>query len=79
MDDQVHTDAPELRPASGLKGRIIISFDTDKGYIGAGTTYPPRDGEDWERGNDLADGDLSEGTFARISRDIRDVVEGKRR
>lgn len=44
---------------------------TYKGYLGAmGGTRKPRAGEDWTRGNDLADGEFSEQTWIKILHDI---------
>ena len=41
------------------------------GYLGCiGTVRKPRAGEDWTRGNDLADGSYSKETWDRIVRDI---------
>ena len=43
----------------------------DDGYMGCTvTTRKPRAGEDWNRGNDLADGDYSEKTWDEIKNDI---------
>jgi len=43
----------------------------DDGYLGCiVTTRKPRAGEDWNRGNDLADGSYSKETFDRIICDI---------
>ena len=47
-------------------------------YVGAGTTYDPREKEDWRRGNDLADGTLSQETLKRIFADISAVSRGYR-
>lgn len=41
-----------------------------KGYISAYTSYPRREGEDWNRGNDLADGGWEQETIDRVKRDI---------
>lgn len=44
---------------------------TDTGYLGCiVSARKPRPGEDWTRGNDLADGKLNEETWNRILRDI---------
>lgn len=51
----------------------------DKGYISACTTYPKQKGEDWNRGNDLADGKYNEGTVERIIKDIRGIFDGTRK
>ena len=41
--------------------------ETDEGYLGCQvTTRKMRAGEDWTRGNDLADGDFTEETWKRI-------------
>ena len=43
----------------------------DDGYLGCvAQTRKPRAGEDWTRGNDLADGDYSEKTWREIVNDI---------
>ena len=45
--------------------------ETYKGYLGCTvTTRKPRAGEDWNRGNDLADGEYSRETFIRIMQNI---------
>lgn len=46
---------------------VGIERDKDKGYLGciAGSRFR-RPGEDWGRGNDLPDGDLSERTWHAI-------------
>ena len=45
--------------------------DDYKGYLGAqGGSRKPRAGEDWTRGNDLADGDFSRETWIKILADI---------
>jgi hypothetical protein len=41
-----------------------------KGYISAYTSYPKRDGEDWNRGNDLKDGGWDQETVNLVKRDI---------
>lgn len=41
-----------------------------KGYISAYTSYSKREGEDWNRGNDLADGGWEQETVDRVKRDI---------
>ena len=44
---------------------------TDSGYLGCVVSArKPRPGDDWTRGNDLADGKLDEETWNRILRDI---------
>ena len=48
-----------------------ILLDSDLNYMGASAfTKRPRSGEDWLRGNDLADGRFSIRTFFRIAKDI---------
>jgi hypothetical protein len=43
----------------------------DKGYLGCiSTSRKPRAGEDWHRGNDLADGPFGFETWHKILRDI---------
>jgi hypothetical protein len=45
--------------------------NTSDGYLGCiSKCRTPRAGEDWRRGRDLADGPLSEETWANILRDI---------
>jgi hypothetical protein len=61
--------------------RIVVRFtaptpERPTGYLCASTSYPPLPGEDWERGNDLADGPANEATVLAIAEDIRAVVEG---
>ena len=46
------------------------------GYISATASYPPRPGEDWERGRDLTDGVADESTLAKILDDIRAILAG---
>ena len=44
---------------------------TDNGYLGCiSETRKPRAGEDWNRGNDLADGGYGEKTWQKIKDDI---------
>lgn len=43
-----------------MKAVAIQIVRQDNGYISASTQYPPREGEDWSRGNDLTDGTGSE-------------------
>ena len=52
------------------------SEDDPIGYLGAMSSYPPRDGETWRRGNDLADGPADGVTLARIMADIAAVMAG---
>ena len=43
----------------------------DKGYLGCTvSTRKPRAGEDWTRGNDLADGPFTKETWQKIKNDI---------
>ena len=51
----------------------------DSGHISAYTTYPTRPGENWHRGNDLADGGYNKTTLDQVFRDIREVYEEKRK
>ena len=47
------------------------SSDIDAGFLGCGGgARKPRAGEDWTRGNDLADGPFTEETWRRILADI---------
>ena len=52
----------------------IIAVESDEsynGYLGCqGHSRKPRAGEDWTRGNDLADGPLTEETWQKILGDI---------
>ena len=51
----------------------IVAHDRsrDEGYLGCtASTRKPRAGEDWTRGNDLADGKFTRGTWERIKDDI---------
>jgi len=51
----------------------IVAHDRskDKGYLGCVvSTRKPRAGEDWTRGNDLADGPFEKETWERIKNDI---------
>lgn len=44
---------------------------TEDGYLGAiANSRQPRAGEDWTRGNDLADGEFSKETWVNILNDI---------
>lgn len=46
---------------------ITARAETDGGYLGAmGKSRKPRAGEDWTRGNDLADGPLNLDTWRQI-------------
>ena len=59
--------------------RIIVkppSQELPLGYIGASATYDAHPGETWRRGNDLADGPISDETLARILDDIKAVAAG---
>jgi len=66
-----------------MGGRIEIQVvvvrptpDHPDGYLGAMVSYPPRQGEDWRRSRDLADGACNEVTLQRLTDDIRAVMEG---
>ncbi len=51
--------------------RIVRPSATDpRGYIGAQVSFPPRPGENWERGRDLSDGPCSTKTMERIVADL---------
>lgn len=55
--------------------RIVRPSATDPhGYVGAGVSFPPRPGETWERGRDLADGQCSAETIERIAADLRSLA-----
>lgn len=50
---------------------VAIQRDNGKGYLGCVVgARKPRAGEDWTRGNDLADGDFSVETWQKIKNDI---------
>lgn len=52
-------------------GIVAIEKKLGRSYLGCGAkSRKPRAGEDWHRGRDLADGDLSEETWRRILADI---------
>ena len=59
-----------------FKNRYTINVklpnnDDSKGYMGCGaSSRMQRAGEDWNRGSDLADGDLSSTTWAKILCDV---------
>jgi len=58
---------------------VVISRRADGGlWIGASSKYPVQEGETWERGNDLADGDVSRETVQSIADDIWAVAHGFR-
>lgn len=57
-------------------GIVRPTSEEPNGYIGATASYPPRSGEDWRRGRDLADGPCNETTLHRIMEDVRAVMEG---
>ena len=74
-------DDPKLnQPDDCLKIRIFTDTNRygisaaerdDDGYLGCiASSRKPRAGEDWTRGRDLADGDLSEETWHEILGDI---------
>ena len=50
---------------------IGVSIDDNHSYLGcSATSRKPRTGEDWNRGNDLADGRFCEETWRNILKDI---------
>jgi hypothetical protein len=54
-----------------LRGPDEVGCHYDNGYLGCtAMCRKPRAGEDWNRGNDLADGPLSEKTWHAILADI---------
>jgi len=67
----------DLAHEADVKISIYFRKPTDKmkGYISAYTTYPKREGEDWNRGNDLSDGDWKQRTVERIKRDIDRIFD----
>jgi len=50
-----------------------ITIRRQNGYMVASTSYPPRDGEDWSRGNDIADGS-DEREFWGLMEDMADFL-----
>ena len=64
---------PEVkRPSADYKLKVGDELEKlNDGYLGCiADTRKPRAGEDWNRGNDLADGDYSEKTWQEIKDDI---------
>ena len=74
----VRGPGPRPGPMSFLPGdmakepnRGSQAIEIDNGYLGCiATCRKARAGEDWQRGNDLADGPLTEETWRRIIADI---------
>lgn len=63
--------SPNDDPVAQLPPGTPTTLRMDDGYLGCvSTTRKPRAGEDWSRGNDLADGPLTERTWYRILGDI---------
>ncbi|MEG9884048.1 MAG: hypothetical protein V6Z86_05440 [Hyphomicrobiales bacterium] len=61
--------------------KILVHKKTEErpdGYVSAGVSYAPLPGEDWRRGNDLADGPCDKETLERIKEDIDAVFGGYR-
>lgn len=60
------------RPSSDYKLRVGDELEKlDNGYLGCiAETRKPRAGEDWNRGNDLADGGYGEKTWQEIKNNI---------
>ena len=59
------------RDPQKTRGPGEVTSDFDDGYLGCiASTRKPRAGEAWTRGNDLADGPLSEDTWRCILADI---------
>lgn len=55
------------------KGKVLVNADVpvNDGYLGCiGQVRKSRAGEDWNRGNDLADGNYSQETWQEIKDDI---------
>jgi len=48
------------------------------GYLGAHTSYPAPNGEDYSVGNDLPDGPWNAETIDAVLKAAREVLEGKR-
>ena len=75
---QINSDNPEGAAGNHIRFSIFtkvneyrISANDNSGYLGCiSKCRTPRAGEDWRRGRDLADGSLSEETWASILRDI---------
>jgi len=56
---------------AGIRDKKRFEGREDNGYLGCiANTRKPRASEDWNRGNDLADGDYSEKTWQEIKDDI---------
>ncbi len=75
MSDKIHSDLPHNADV-----RVTVYFrkpnkEKPRGYISAYTTVPKRKGEDWNRGNDLTDGNYSEKTLNKIIRDLKTVFK----
>lgn len=54
------------------------SHPDDRGFIAATSSYDPRPGETWRRGNDLADGPANMATLCRIMSNVAALLEGYR-
>lgn len=57
--------------------RIVVVWPTEdkpNGYLGGGARFPRRPGENWRRGCDLTDGDISDETIQNLMNDIRWVT-----
>lgn len=62
--------------------KIIMELPTaarPKGYIGAHTTYPAPNGEDYTVGNDLPDGPWDQETIEAVLVATRQVLQGERK
>lgn len=71
MPDSALTAAHDARVSITI---VLPTADNPLGYLGAAVLYPPRPGEDWERGRDLADGPCSDATIQRIADDLRQLT-----
>lgn len=65
----------DLAHKADVKVTIYLRKQNDKkGYIAAYTTYPKCEGEDWNRGHDLSDGEYSEETLNRVIDDLKQLI-----
>ncbi len=71
-----------IKESDWLNGRFDLAVTVyirrakggDKGYISAYSTYPKRDGESWNRGNDLPDGPATPQTVDFISQAVKKLA-----
>jgi len=70
-DHQYNITAHLPKPNEFMPGLKNPKTFSDDGYLGCiSDTRKPRAGEDWNRGNDLADGGYNEETWQKIKDDI---------